>query len=438
MGGIISSKQKSDKDFKDFDAIKENADINAHDKLDSDQGKWPVATQYLSSHSSECGKFLNLRLWTFDIWRLERPELHFATSLMLGHLQLDEKFHLSFKIWSQFTAKIEQIMNRNNNPYHGFYHLIDVTQACFVFIDDFECSIFFDDVNMFSIIVGSLIHDLDHPGTTNAYQVNRQSSLAIVYNDNSVLENHHCAIAFQIFKDPNTNIFCGIDSTVSKRVRKEVIEIVLCTDIAVHFSMLPELETCIQKNELNVSIAKSLEVAKVLQSKDKLMLMKSVLHASDISNPLRLWNSCKKWSDLVMQEFFAQGDREKAEGLPVSMNMDRDTTFQDEMSLNFIDFIVAPLYYIMIQFIPKSKFLLETLLSNRMEWDRQYLSRMKEKQAKGELSQATKDMMAKFEVRKVAFDAKVKVLISDAEKKLESFVAEEQKSAETNDNTKDK
>jgi hypothetical protein len=36
------------------------------------------------------------------------------------------------------------------------------------------------------------------------------------------------------------------------------------------------------------------------------------------------------------QEFFAQGDREKAEGLPVSPNMDRATTKQGQLSVNFV------------------------------------------------------------------------------------------------------
>jgi len=43
-----------------------------------------------------------------------------------------------------------------------------------------------------------------------------------------------------------------------------------------------------------------------------------------------------------MGEFFDQGDVEKAEGLPVSPMCDRHGTKQDEASLGFCDFIVAP------------------------------------------------------------------------------------------------
>jgi hypothetical protein len=37
------------------------------------------------------------------------------------------------------------------------------------------------------------------------------------------------------------------------------------------------------------------------------------------------WEISKIWGDRVFDEFMTQGDREKAEGLPVTPNMGRDT-----------------------------------------------------------------------------------------------------------------
>ena len=48
--------------------------------------------------------------------------------------------------------------------------------------------------------MSGLCHDLDHPGHTNAFEVNSNSDLALFYNDTSVLENHHCATAAMILK----------------------------------------------------------------------------------------------------------------------------------------------------------------------------------------------------------------------------------------------
>lgn len=45
-----------------------------------------------------------------------------------------------------------------------------------------------------------------------------------------------------------------------------------------------------------------------------------------------------------MAEFFKQGDLERSLGLPISPQMDRATTSVPMAQVNFIDFIVAPLY----------------------------------------------------------------------------------------------
>jgi len=51
------------------------------------------------------------------------------------------------------------------------------------------------------------------------YQINARTELAIRYNDISPLENHHCAVAFQILSNPETNIFANIDQATFKRIR---------------------------------------------------------------------------------------------------------------------------------------------------------------------------------------------------------------------------
>ncbi len=51
------------------------------------------------------------------------------------------------------------------------------------------------------------------------YQINARTDLAIRYNDISPLENHHCAVAFQILSNPETNIFSNVDAPTFKRIR---------------------------------------------------------------------------------------------------------------------------------------------------------------------------------------------------------------------------
>lgn len=58
------------------------------------------------------------------------------------------------------------------------------------------------------------------------------SDLAVEYNDQSVLENHHCATGFRILSRPRCNIFQHLSIDDYKTVRKIIITCVLSTDMA--------------------------------------------------------------------------------------------------------------------------------------------------------------------------------------------------------------
>ena len=51
---------------------------------------------------------------------------------------------------------------------------------------------------MLGYTLAAACHDLDHKGFNNVYLIETKDSLAIRYNDQSVLESHHVATAFDI------------------------------------------------------------------------------------------------------------------------------------------------------------------------------------------------------------------------------------------------
>ena len=55
----------------------------------------------------------------------------------------------------------------------------------------------------------------------------------------------------------------------------------------------------------------------------KQTLMQMVIKCSDISNEVRPSAVAEPWVDNLLEEFFCQSDREKAEGLPTAPFMDR-------------------------------------------------------------------------------------------------------------------
>ncbi|KAI7877388.1 HD-domain/PDEase-like protein [Lichtheimia hyalospora FSU 10163] len=88
----------------------------------------------------------------------------------------------------------------------------------------------------------------------------------------------------------------------------------------------------------------------LLDQQERQMMCQIILHAADISNPLRPWPVCRDWSSRVCQEFFRQGDEEKKHGLP------------------FGDYIVGPYFDLFATMFPRADTLVQQLKQNRIEW----------------------------------------------------------------------
>ena len=74
--------------------------------------------------------------------------------------------------------------------------------------------------------MASAVHDVDHPGVNNQFLVNSSSEMALMYNDESVLENHHLAVAFQLLQSENCDILDSFSRAERQSYRKMVIEMV--------------------------------------------------------------------------------------------------------------------------------------------------------------------------------------------------------------------
>ena len=89
-------------------------------------------------------------------------------------------------------------------------------------------------------LIAAAIHDVDHPGRNNQFLINTSHELAIMYNDESVLENHHLAVAFKLLKDPACNFLTNLEPAQMKAFRRMVIDNVLATDMSNIWEMLKQ------------------------------------------------------------------------------------------------------------------------------------------------------------------------------------------------------
>ena len=62
-----------------------------------------------------------------------------------------------------------------------------------------------------SCLIASLGHDIGHPGLTNRYLIASKHTLALRYNDISILENMHSSTIFTLLADSQLNILINLN-----------------------------------------------------------------------------------------------------------------------------------------------------------------------------------------------------------------------------------
>ena len=123
---------------------------------------------------------------------------------------------------------------------------------------------------------------VDHPGFNNLYMINTKNKLAVMYNDIAVLENYHVATAFRVLSFHNAcDIFENFKTTDYTKARKQIIDLVLSTDMARHFPDMNKFKARIDSWAFDA------------KGGDRKLLSEFLFHMADISNPTKPWDICK-------------------------------------------------------------------------------------------------------------------------------------------------
>ncbi|KAF7239435.1 Calcium/calmodulin-dependent 3',5'-cyclic nucleotide phosphodiesterase 1A [Varanus komodoensis] len=218
---------------------------------------------------------------------------------MAYSLEVVQAFKIPLTCLVSFAKALEVGYNKYQNPYHNSVHATDVTQTVHSIMLHTGIMHKFTDLEILAIFFSTSIHDYEHTGTTNHFHVETRSETALLYNDKSVLENHHVSAAYHLMENADMNILASLT-----------------------------------KDEWR-------------EHKDKIMSM--IVHVADISHPAKPWVLHEQWARALMEEFFKQGDREAALGLQISSLCDRQTTNIAESQIGFIDVIVKPIFALLLE-----------------------------------------------------------------------------------------
>ncbi|XP_035489286.1 cAMP-specific 3',5'-cyclic phosphodiesterase 4B-like isoform X1 [Scophthalmus maximus] len=245
--------------------------------------------------------------------------------------------------------------------YHNSLHAADVAQSTHILLSTPALDAVFTDLEILAAIFAAAIHDVDHPGVSNQFLINTNSELALMYNDESVLENHHLAVGFKLLQEDNCDIFQNLTKKQRQTLRRVVIDMVLATDMSKHMSLLADLKTMVETKKVTSSGVLLLD-----NYTDRMQVLRNMVHCADLSNPTKPLDLYRQWTDRIMDEFFHQGDRERERGMEISPMCDKHTASVERTQVGFIDYIVHPLWETWADLVhPDAQDILDTLEDNR-------------------------------------------------------------------------
>ena len=314
---------------------------------------------------------------TFNIFELKEIIGQDNVLPIMGKVILD-----SFGLYSDdiiSTEKLDPFLVSISNQYykttlyHNSMHGADVTQSlCLYFLNSNAEEICQSLVlDLLGILIAALGHDLGHPGLTNPFHINSSSDLAITYNDISCLENFHTSKLFKTIRNPETDIFEKLSVQDYKTIRKRMIGNILATDMANHGKIMTVIKSRIAINKAeNKPKFELLSGNEKTKFEEQQSLFDFLIHAADLAHNTKLFNISLKWVELLSEEFWLQGDKEKSMNLPVSFLCDRDDYNIPQSQVGFIKGFIIPTYDCLINIFPSLKYSMDNAKTNLKRWEK--------------------------------------------------------------------
>eukprot|EP01059_Diplonema_ambulator_P006062 TRINITY_DN15837_c0_g1_i1.p1 TRINITY_DN15837_c0_g1~~TRINITY_DN15837_c0_g1_i1.p1 ORF type:complete len:672 (+),score=125.64 TRINITY_DN15837_c0_g1_i1:49-2064(+) len=250
----------------------------------------------------------------------------------------------------------------HDNPYHNATHAADVLQCTHYIIGPGKLSslVRLKKEDELAALIAAGIHDYDHPGFNNSFHTRTQAYLGILYNDRSILENHHCACVFEMMRHPRYNILSSLNDDQKKEVRDTIVEMLLSTDMGNHAKIFSQFRRRLAENPEWHSRREDVRLAMVMAIK-----------MADISNCSRPQDLYLRWADCIASEFYNQGDAELRLALTVSPFMDRRKHNCDfsKGQISFMNYIVLPMFEDMAQLLPCLQSMVVQCEQNKSYWE---------------------------------------------------------------------
>lgn len=210
-------------------------------------------------------------------FRYSRGSLLACWYQMFSHFNLVEDLKINPLSLQNFLLDVSRMYQRV--PFHNMTHAFNVSHVCFYILCNIKNktqlttnilqlnqtfrkqrfsnqsyskelpqlidSSLVSSMDILSLLLACLAHDLDHPGLANTYFQKAKDYRALTVNNNSILENYHLHCLFKLVD--KHDLFHNFSGDSEKYIRGTIQEIILCTDMQKHFAMISEVDGLISK-----------------------------------------------------------------------------------------------------------------------------------------------------------------------------------------------
>jgi len=304
--------------------------------------------------------------YNLDPFEISNDNLIELAMYMFESYNLIEKFLIDVNTLYRFLTVVSNNYH-SINAFHNFKHGFGVMHVTFNILKYGNVDKYLLDIDILSLLIAAICHDIDHTGHNNNFEIASRSSLAILYSDDMVLERHHAAMTNKLLMTPDIDFLKNVSKEDKTYIRKQITNAIFGTDMSKHFEVVEQLTT-------HISLDPKFNIDDLV---DRTKLCRYVLHSADIGAQTQDENLSTKWTNCCIQEFYNQTLLEQQLGLEVTPYM--ADLLNDEYKANslqngFINDIVLPLWQSLAQCFPLLDCFVKSLIKNR---DR-YLQHMNE------------------------------------------------------------
>lgn len=195
--------------------------------------------------------------------------------------------------------------------YHNDLHGADVAQMLYLMVSKggLNSMAQLNYLDLVAMITAGACHDFAHDGFTNVYHVNFMTDRAIRYHDKAVQENWHASESMKLLLMPENNFMEAFGESEMKLLRKRMIGMILATDMADHMSHVNVMDFQIKDKQITREAGNGGDLIDTTGQKElfesQQQCLDLMIHACDLSTPTRRFDTLKRWTYLLFEEFFA-------------------------------------------------------------------------------------------------------------------------------------